>query len=486
MSPKPLLTRLRTDPGSNSCGGDEGPRGGPGPGGGGPGGGGGGLLNGSPFCDALAGGRRRELSEGSDMLDDSLPFLRSLEDACPACSDSDLKTVFNEVGERELVFLSVETALDECISNALSDGGIRSLFPCLVKSSVSLVDLMPLLLEVSSCELAKGPCLGDLSTRPGQQNLLIQSARIQSLAEVLLLPFGSVLANATNLLVPYTAESDVAKDLIQAFDSVLAAALDSNGEEEDMISTEEQNGLNNVGLEAPNQFFIDVFVVLWNRSLGYWQSGIFSSSDLQPDDDPRFLDLDTASTAIQRYQESRSAVRREGFNGLGDAWRSAVEGQQFEKARRLAGVCASVRVKITQELTLTRIGFEARLEITNDGAFPLEDLSVVLRVTPFQNFEVDSTDLFVFSEPSLYQLSAVDGSGVLAAESNGEATWLIIPLTEAAPVFDTLYDVGGLLQYKIDGVEYIQNLAADTITVRPDVSSNFLFLTDLQHFFCLS
>lgn len=235
------------------------------------------------------------------------------------------------------MFLSVETALDRCISVALSEGGLRSLFQCVVKASVGIADLMPLLLEVSSCELEQTPCLGDLSTRPGQQNLLIQAARIQSLAKVLLLPFGSILANATDLLIPYTEDSFVGVAQIQAFDSALAAALDSNGDNADTISENERNVLINVGLDAPSPLFVDSFVVFWNRSLGYWDSGIFSASDLEANDDPSFLDLNKASQAVQKYQESRSAVRREGFNGLGDAWRNAVEGQQYEEARRLAG-----------------------------------------------------------------------------------------------------------------------------------------------------
>jgi hypothetical protein len=41
-------------------------------------------------------------------------------------------------------------------------------------------------------------------------------------------------------------------------------------------------------------------------------------------------------------------------------------------------------------------------------------------------------------------------------------------LSEAAPVFDTKYDISGVLSYSIEGVEYVQHLSPDTITVRPD------------------
>lgn len=121
-------------------------------------------------------------------------------------------------------------------------------------------------------------------------------------------------------------------------------------------------------------------------------------------------------------------------------------------------------MKIEQELTLTRIGFEARLEISNDGPVPLTDLSVTLRVNPFNNFTEDSTELFVFGDPQLDEVTSVDGEGVLPAATTGRVVWLILPLTEAAPQFDTKYDIGGILLYTIDGVEYIQNLAPDTVS----------------------
>ena len=154
-----------------------------------------------------------------------------------------------------------------------------------------------------------------------------------------------------------------------------------------------------------------------------------------------------------------------------------VEGQQFEEARILAGVCANVRLQIRQELTLTRIGFEAQLEVSNAGASPLEDFSVTLRINQFSDFENDSTDLFVVGSPELDGITSIDGNGTLSANSDGSVRWLMIPLTEAAPQFDTIYAVSGIMVYTIDGVSYTQNLAPASITVRPDPQ---LYLTYFQ------
>ena len=46
-------------------------------------------------------------------------------------------------------------------------------------------------------------------------------------------------------------------------------------------------------------------------------------------------------------------------------------------------------------------------------------------------------------------------------------TWLILPLSEAAPVSIVKYDISGILRYTSADVEYQQNIAPATISVRP-------------------
>ena len=47
-------------------------------------------------------------------------------------------------------------------------------------------------------------------------------------------------------------------------------------------------------------------------------------------------------------------------------------------------------------------------------------------------------------------------NGTIYPRTIAKATWLIMALTEAAPIFETKYDVSGILKYSIEGVEYIQ------------------------------
>ena len=54
------------------------------------------------------------------------------------------------------------------------------------------------------------------------------------------------------------------------------------------------------------------------------------------------------------------------------------------------GVCAKVRVRIVQELVLTREGFNARLEIENGETSALESINVEIEIR-----QTDGSDEFV-------------------------------------------------------------------------------------------
>ena len=107
------------------------------------------------------------------------------------------------------------------------------------------------------------------------------------------------------------------------------------------------------------------------------------------------------------------------------------------------------------------------LELLFDTKLLCFNISVSIRVSPFQNVSQDSTSHFVFDEPVLTGVTSVDG-GVIKAKTNAKATWLILPLTDAAPIFETKYDISGILRYTIEDVGYTQGLASDTITHKPN------------------
>jgi hypothetical protein len=386
---------------------------------------------------------------------------------CPVCSPDSLKAAFRAVDNFESQIVAAETALQSCVDAAKATGGVKGLFPCVLRRGIEFLRIVPLLSEALTCQLAQEPCYRsvDLLTSPGLANLLIQARRFQTFADLTLLPFGGFLDGDAQSLLNATSSGSNA---ISSFGSLVIDAVADQNAAGRAVSGLELSALQSI-LALPSGSDIARFALLWNRSLDLWDQGVFGGNTTQS-----YFDLDRASTLMTAYQASRAAVRQEGYTGLADAWLSAVEGQQLEEARKLAGICATVKVRIEQELTLTRIGFEARLEVSNSGDRRLENVSVVLRASPNGNASFDATQLFVFDDPVLHRLSAIDGTGVIDANQVGSATWLIIPLSEAAPVFETKYDISGILRYSIEGIGYDQLLAPSTISVVPDPQ---LFLT---------
>ncbi len=134
------------------------------------------------------------------------------------------------------------------------------------------------------------------------------------------------------------------------------------------------------------------------------------------------------------------------------------------------GICAKVRLQIEQQAVITRTGFAPKLVIENpDDLLEVEQVFVGLNFTDVDGNPVNN--LFAVGDAELSGgLTAVDGSGVLDPNGLGQATWLVIPRTEAAPIEQTDYFVSGVFSY-IQGAESATHqLEPVLITVKPDPS----------------
>jgi hypothetical protein len=130
-------------------------------------------------------------------------------------------------------------------------------------------------------------------------------------------------------------------------------------------------------------------------------------------------------------------------------------------------VCARVKLRIEQDLVLARNAFDAALEIINrDPATPIEDIRVDVHIA--DAFGTDAGDRFGRRNPALTGLSNVDGTGVIAANATGRASFILVPTSEAAPDGPTPYYVSGLLSYRLGQTRLTVPLSAVPITVYPD------------------
>jgi beta propeller repeat protein len=135
-----------------------------------------------------------------------------------------------------------------------------------------------------------------------------------------------------------------------------------------------------------------------------------------------------------------------------------------------SGLCAPVTIVLSQTLTLERIGFQATLQVTdNDANNPITGFAASLT---FQNPLLstngtgnDSSSLFFVQPPTLQNITAIDGTGVIQPGQTAQIGWFLIPVTNAGGTTPNgiVYDIGANLSGQING----SPIPASSLTVLP-------------------
>ncbi len=130
-----------------------------------------------------------------------------------------------------------------------------------------------------------------------------------------------------------------------------------------------------------------------------------------------------------------------------------------------SSVCAKVVLQLSQSLVQTHQAFAATLQLADNEPTDVTGVKIDLLVKDASG--TYSNALFGVGSPTLSGLTAVDGTGDVAADSTGTATWTLIPSLQASGATPTQYTVGGTLQYVDQGVPVSITLADVPITVYP-------------------
>src|SRR5207253_1642807 len=132
---------------------------------------------------------------------------------------------------------------------------------------------------------------------------------------------------------------------------------------------------------------------------------------------------------------------------------NGLQSQQSRAASSESGVCARVTMRIEQRVAITRAAFIGTLEINNGEAnTDLTHLQLTLDIR--DNDQNPVNDLFAIRGPTVSGLTAVDGTGVLAAGSLGTAKFTFVPTHDAASNGPVVYKIGGTLKYT-DGTNVV-------------------------------
>lgn len=212
---------------------------------------------------------------------------------------------------------------------------------------------------------------------------------------------------------------------------------------------------------------INKFIARWNRSVDYWNQGILNSNQVPTGQSKDFIAVDTLTNATNAVKNALTQTKAEGFTDFTDATtdilneiKTALQGNSTD------GVCASVKLQIDQEAVMTRAAFLGTLEIQNsNNNINLQNVSVNLQIKDSNGNIVNN--LFGIQAPVLDKISAVNGTGVINANTTGSAKYTIIPTGNAALNAATEYFISGNLSYKENTKTVTVPLASTSVTVLP-------------------
>ncbi|XP_048258951.1 uncharacterized protein LOC124124111 isoform X2 [Haliotis rufescens] len=215
-----------------------------------------------------------------------------------------------------------------------------------------------------------------------------------------------------------------------------------------------------------NRTILNTFLQRWNNTFSSWIDGISGPPQ------SNVMSLKDVRTLGDTFIENTRTVKERGFSSVFQyfGYTMTEYKKSVQEAKPEEGICAKVRIRITQDLVLTRDAFQARLEIENGEEGSLEKIDVDIFITRTGGNGSLKNNLFSIGQPKLEGISNVSGTGTLANGVKGSADWLIVAYTGAAVDEDVNYDVGGTLSYFVADKEFNVPLLPDTITVTPNPS----------------
>jgi hypothetical protein len=247
------------------------------------------------------------------------------------------------------------------------------------------------------------------------------------------------------------------------------ASVSPDSEEGYVISAAEQVHL--LGDAVPSHVTIEDAhgaIDRWNRTMDYWDTGIFNASEVPQGGSLDFIEHDRLQAKLVEAKSMEDLNISEGFTGFfnGINWSLA---HLYEATEEELGVCVQVRIRIDQAAVMSRDAFTATLELLNESeASALEQINVSVNIN--DQYGNPSDHLFGLHPPVLSGIDDIDGGGTLPAATSGTAQWLIVPTSAAAPDEPTLYYVSGELSYVSDGDMVRIPLYPTPITVLPNPS----------------
>lgn len=188
------------------------------------------------------------------------------------------------------------------------------------------------------------------------------------------------------------------------------------------------------------------------------------------------IDLDVIEDLEDKITSVEAEIQELGYKGIQELNDSVVSHYKYLMKRAEEGssnsVCATVTIKISQEMVMTRQAFRGTLTVFNGNeTTAMTDVKLNMNVTSSDGivataheFQINAESLDGFTG----ELDLTSG-WTLAANGTGTATILFIPTKYAAPTEPVEWSFGGTLSYvdPFTGLEVTRELFPVTLTVKP-------------------
>ncbi len=184
------------------------------------------------------------------------------------------------------------------------------------------------------------------------------------------------------------------------------------------------------------------FFIRWNETMAAWNSKNYYRSDAYPN----IIDQIKIDDYSQSLDSALTYAQDKGWSSIDELYNAAHDHASAKTDNLSESICATVTIQFSQTLTMTREAFEGTLTLFNGHeGLPMENIMLDLEIRDEDN--VLRNNLFEITTKSLDQISEIDGSGSLDAETEGSAVVLFIPTRNAAPDVPKYYSFGGKLSY---------------------------------------
>lgn len=197
----------------------------------------------------------------------------------------------------------------------------------------------------------------------------------------------------------------------------------------------------------------------WNRSIDAWSEGVTSSNDKYTN----IANKKVYDECVAGFDNFINYVIFRNFDNVDEMF-GFISDNIEEKSRN--SVCASVKLQISQTMSMTREAFDGTL-IVNNGqeSLDMDSFKVVIDIRD-ENGE-SANDLFQINTHSLIGISSVDGTESIASGDEATAVFRFIPERGAAPKTPVNYSFGGKIIYVQNGDTITIDLNPVTLTVYP-------------------